>query len=593
MTILGKTVFTYGVRCCRDVFMFAMMDTEKNGIRHYHIDRNGSQLDKIVSSLMCDGVCWITYNGQYYDSTILNYIIMNYKELSLKSPSECAYLIYSFSLTVWNNPVREWVGYKHAGKFFSIDLSPMFYNRGFRTFGEVKAQLGYNDVREREVDSRLSYGSRRNLMSKYLDLDLAEYGRIVDDMADELMFREFIYNEYKLNVFNSTPSELAFRLFSLLYESKTKTKLEGEGISRARIDFKDFLPDKIRFGEYLNEDMYDKLHDMYVTSEDSDINLDVQGVYAKLTGAGLKGFRGAGVFRGGNGRHIYIADIRSAWPSTALKHNICPENVDLEGFKYAMNVLMSLRRDTGYVRHFKNVMNAIIGMFGVRESPLHDYKAFMAVRIISAIETVCMISSLYDFCRIEMLQVNNDGVVFMCDVPYENMRHGLSEWSDTNGFSVSLDEYDIFAQHSINNWFAISGRIVTKRKGIFESGSQKYPLGVCDAVINSIIEDEPVDKMLASVPKKRFMTVKTLSDGEEFAIKQEDVYVSLGNIVRCYKSADVRELYKHNPSRGGYHLIDGNTGLSTDRNAMIDYKWYAVKAYQLYTELTTKQLELF
>lgn len=593
MTILGKTVFTYGVRCCRDVFMFAMMDTERNGIRHYHIDRSGSQLDKIVSSLMCGGVCWVTYNGQYYDSTILNYIIMNYKELSSKSLSECAYMIYSFSQTVWNNPVQEWVEYKHAGKFFSVDLAPMFYSRGFRTFGEVKAQLGYSDVREREVDSRLSYGSRRNLMSKYLDLDLDEYSRIIDDMAGELMFREFIYNEYRLNVFNSTPSKLALRLFSLLYESKVKTKLDGEGINRTRIDFKDFLPDKSVFGVYLNEDMYDRLKDMYVTSEDSEIDLDVTNVHAKLTGAGLKGFRGAGVFRGGNGRHIYIADIRSAWPSTALRHNICPECIDLDGFKYAMNTLMYLRRSTGYVSQFKNVMNSIIGMFGVRESPLHDYKAFMAVRIISAIETVCMINCLYEFCCVELLQVNNDGVVFMCDVPYDNIRHELSCWGDDNGYNISLDEYDIFAQHSINDWFAVSEKTVMKQKGIFENGSQKYPLGVCEAVINSIVEEEPVDKMLASVPKRKFMAVKTLSDGEEFAIRQEDVYVGLGNIARCYKSADARELYRHNPSKGGYHLIDSNTGLSTDRSVSIDYKWYAVKAYQLYTELTTKQLELF
>lgn len=589
MILFGKTVFTYSVVTQKDCFDFTMVNTETNGIRHYEVNKVYNQLDKIMSSLMCSGVYWCTYNGRYRDETILNYCIINYNELKKKPISEITFLINSFADTVRTCPSQEWINYKHAYKFSSFDLAPMFYNRGyvglndaiFKQFGEV-----YNDC-----DTPKGCFSDRRIFSRELSKSNAlVYARLIEAKTKDILFRELLEREYPLHVMNDNITTIGLKLFRVLYAIKYEYEPVDNKYSSIRIG--DLIPKDYSFGYAGNNAFLEELRNITIT-KDYTLSVTLPGRVATLTSGGLKGFSRKGVFDNKE-RYIYYVDFKSAWPTTCINFGITPDKMSVEAFSFAIDTMLALRNDATYGRNFgeqfKSAINSFIGSLMAENSEVHDFRAFMAIKIMSALETISLIEAIGEA---DILQVNNDGVVFMSDKPKNSMLLELGEWEDKHNIRINFKEYKLFCQYSINDWFAVDTNSNIVSSGFFEYGSTKYPLASALAVRMAVTENNTVDNMLPLIDNDKYIIRKTAGDNKLFAIKKEGMFETLGNKVAYTHVRNGDFLFVRNANMSESKLIESGIKLGRASYNKIDTMWYIQKAYSLYSELTMTQQELF
>lgn len=589
MILFGKTVFTYSVVTQRDCFDFTMVNTETNGIRHYEVSKVYNQLDKIVSSLMCDGVYWCTYNGRYRDETILNYCIINYNDLKDKPIGDITFLIDSFAELVRTSPVQNWVNYKHAYKFKSFDLAPLFYNRGyvglndaiFKQFGEV-----YNGC----VIPKGCFSDRRAFSREMSKLNSLYYHRLAEAKIKDILFRELLENEYSMHAMNDNITTIGLKLFRILYGVKAEYSPVDNRYSSIRLG--DLIPKDYSFKFAGNNAFLEELRNITI-DKDYVLSAVLPGRIATLTSGGLKGFLRKGVFNN-NDKHIYYVDFKSAWPTMCVNFHIVPDKMSIEAFLFAINTMLTLKEDTScgknFREQFKVAVNSFIGSLMAENSEVHDFKAFMAIKIMSALETISLIEAIGNA---DILQVNNDGIVFMSDKPKNSMLLELGEWEDKHNIRLNFKEYKLFCQYSINDWFAVDSNSKIISSGFFEYGSTKYPLASALAVKMAITDDNTVDNMLRLIDNEKFIIRKSAGDGKVFAIKKEGLFETLANNVAYTQIRNGDSLFVRNTDMSEPKLVANGVKIGKATYGEIDTMWYIQKAYSLYSELTVTQQELF
>lgn len=584
MILFGKTVFTYSVVTQRDCFDFSMRNTETGGVRHYEVSKVYNQLDKIVSSLLCDGVYWCSYNGRYHDETILNYCIINYKELMSKPVGDITFMIDSFADVVHTHPVQDWINYKHARKFSSFDLAPLFYNKGITSFVDAMFDTFGDVVRDNTKVPSGCFSDRRIYSRELSQSNARDYSALLEEKTGDVLFREFVESEYPLHVMNDNITSVGMKLLRLFYSEKaTYTPVENR-YSSIRIG--DLTPNGYLFDTAGNNAFLSELRSTEINPE-SPLSVVLPGKTASFTSGGLKGFNEKGAFDS-KGKHIYYVDFKSAWPSMVVNFNICPAGMFEEAFTHAIGKMVELRRN--YDRQFKIAVNSVIGNLMVEGSEMHDFKAFMKVKVMSALETISLIESLGN---IDILQINNDGIVFMSINPRNAMRLELSEFEANHNVQLNFKEYKMFCQHSLNDWFAVDSDGEVVSSGFFKYGSSKYPLASALAVRMALTDNKNVDSTMALVDNRKYMIRKKAGKNKSFAIRRDGLFDDIGPNVLYTVCKNGDGLYMRNSDMSDPKPVCMNVTLGEASYKDIDTMWYLRSAYQLYSELTSKQLKLF
>ena len=591
MILFGKTVFTYSVVTQRDCIDFAMVNTETNGIRHYEISKVYNQLDKIVSSLMCDGVYWCAYNGRYHDETILNYCIINYNELKNKSVSDVVFQIDSFADIVHTHPYQDWINYKHAHKFNSFDLAPIFYNKGI-----VQFQDAVFECLKKVVDSNLKvpkgcFPDRRTYSRELSKSNALIHNELLVEKSTDVFFREFIEREYPIHVMNDNITTIGMKLFKLFYN--TKSTFEPINNRYSNISINDIIPKDYSFSLAGNNAFLSELRSINI-NPDYVLSVVLPGRIATLTSSGLKGFAEKGVFDN-KSKHIYYVDLKSAWPSIAVNFNITPDKMSPDAFSYALETMFKLRdcNDSGktYSKQFKLATNSFIGSLMLETSGVHDFKAFMAIKIIAALETIGLIESLGD---IDILQINNDGIVFMSEKTKNTTRLELDEWEEKHNIQLNFKEYKLFCQYSINDWFSVDTNSNITTSGFFKYGSSKYPLASSTATMMAITDNRTVDDTMCMIDTSKFVIYINAGTDKVFCIKRNGFFEGpIGSNICFTITKNGDSLYIKRDCVSEPKLVYSKILLGKAQYKDIDMMWYINKAYQLHSELIFKQQKLF
>jgi len=590
MILFGKTVFTYSVVTQRDCIDFSMVNTETNGIRHYEISKVYNQLDKIISSLMCGDVYWCAYNGRYHDETILNYCIINYNELKNKSIGDIIFQIDSFANIVHTHPYQDWINYKHAYKFNSFDLAPLFYNKGVVQFRDaVFEQLG------RVVDDNLTvpkgcFSDRRTYSRELSKSNALIYNELLEAKTADVLFKEFIEREYPIRVMNDNITTIGMKLFKLFYN--TKSTFEPIDNRYSSISINDIIPKSYNFNFAGNNAFLSELRNIII-NPDYVLSVVLPGNIATLTLGGLKGFAEKGVFDN-KSKHIYYVDFKSAWPSVAVNFKITPDKMSPDAFSYALETMLKLRdcNDSGktYSKQFKLATNSFIGSLMLETSGVHDFKAFMSIKIMSALETISLIESLGN---VDILQINNDGIVFMSEKTKNTTRLELDEWEEKHNIQLNFKEYKLFCQYSINDWFAVDSNSNIITSGFFKYGSSKFPLASSIAVIMSITDNKTVDDVMCMIDTSKYVISKNAGKDKVFCIKRDGLFENpIGSNICFTITKNGYSLYIKGDYVSEPKLVYSRIILGKAQYKDIDMMWYINKAYQLYSELTVKQQKL-
>ena len=591
MILFGKTVFTYSVVTQRDCIDFSMVNTETNGIRHYEISSVYNQLDKIISSLMCGDVYWCAYNGRYHDETILNYCIINYNELKNKSIGDIIFRIDSFADIVHTHPYQDWINYKHAYKFNSFDLAPLFYNKGIVQFEDAVFEC-----LKKVVDSNIKvpkgcFLDRRTYSRELSKSNALIYNELLVEKSTDVFFREFIEREYPIRVMNDNITTIGTKLFKLFYNTKSTFKPIDNRYSSISIN--DIIPKSYNFNFAGNNAFLSELRNINI-NPDYVLSVVLPERIATLTSGGLKGFAEKGVFDN-KSKHIYYVDFKSAWPSVAINFKITPDKMSPGAFSYALETMLKLRgcNDSGktYSEQFKLATNSFIGSLMLETSGVHDFKAFMTIKVMSALETISLIESLGD---IDVLQINNDGIVFMSDKTKNAIRLELDEWEEKHNIQLNFKEYKLFCQYSINDWFAVASDLNIITSGFFKYGSSKYPLASAEAARIAITDNINVDAAMSYIDTSMFELRRKAPEGKKFILKSPDgQYIDSGRHISFVFAKKGVDIYLINNDNTEPKLYLKSTTYSRCAYNMIDIMLYTRIAYQLYSELTITQQKLF
>ena len=197
----------------------------------------------------------------------------------------------------------------------------------------------------------------------------------------DILFRELLENEYPMHAMNDNITTIGLKLFRVLYGVNAEYSPVDNRYSSIRLG--DLIPKDYSFEYACNNAFIEELRNITI-DKDYVLSAVLPGRIATLTSGGLKGFLRKGVFNN-NDKHIYYVDFKSAWPTMCVNFRIVPDKMSIEAFLFAINTMLTLKEDTScgknFREQFKAAVNSFIGSLMAENSEVHDFKAFMAIKI--------------------------------------------------------------------------------------------------------------------------------------------------------------------------------------------------------------------
>ena len=84
MIIRGKTCFVYDIEVFPNFFSVAIKNTESGNIKVLEISERKNDMPEIAKLFLNQKIYWVGYNSIHFDGPLINYILINYKDLIRK-----------------------------------------------------------------------------------------------------------------------------------------------------------------------------------------------------------------------------------------------------------------------------------------------------------------------------------------------------------------------------------------------------------------------------------------------------------------------------------------------------------------------------
>lgn len=186
---------------------------------------------------------------------------------------------------------------------------------------------------------------------------------------------------------------------------------------------------------------------------------------------GLHGAKPSRTWRTDDHRVIQLRDVTSYYPRMPVSFGWYPQHLG-PAFTEVYDELFWKRKEhakgTPENALFKLALNGSFGKTSDKFSPLRDTAYMLRVTINGQLllarlsEVLCRVPSL------EMIQVNTDGVAYMCDRSDLPLVEEICQWwMDWTRLNLETEDYNVFAQRDVNSYLAIDLKGKIKEKGAY------------------------------------------------------------------------------------------------------------------------------
>lgn len=624
MKIKDKIVLVYDVECFPNMFTCTVLNSENNKIITYEVSDRRNELGKIVALFQMNNFYFCGYNNRHYDDVLINYLIIKYDELYYKSIFDLNWLIKSMSDKIINEPVANWVDYKHAYLFDSFDLMTMCFSMKNRVgLKELEVTMDFDDVMEYE--GNFSKNVPKDLKDKVIEYntnDVRATGKLLDLKKDDIELRLKLNEKYKVNVLSKDNVNLGMEILKKEYlkkANKTWDEIKDLRSPCEIINLKDIIFDNIKYETKELNTLLDNLKRILINPTDKDFRIvfNIGDTPHNISLGGLHSINEAEVIIPKEDEVLIDYDVDSYYPSFLIVNKLYPKHlnetfIDVYRDIYTQRIEAKKKGDSFIATAFKFVVNGLSGNLQSPYSWVYDPELVVKLRINCQL-TMLMLVERFFLAGAKIVQTNTDGVLILVkkDVLCR-IEQIKNEWCEQTHLEMSKEEFERFYQCDVNNYIGVMKGFsetenpkLIKTKGLFVQevnlGKGMAPRIISKALVNYFVYNVSPDETLKEDKNiNDFLTYQRVSKDFIVEFNGEDIT----HINRFYMSTNGGILIKYKPDKGGrkqasricatspvtiYNKFD-NKPFNDYR---INYRYYRYEIYKIINQLEINQQTLF
>lgn len=481
-----KEDYVYDLECYPNFFSCSIIHAYTFRRWRFEISEfvnQGREFYQLLVALMQRKARMVGFNNLHYDYVLIHHFMqaqgfMNYQQL------------YAVSQGIFADKTgREFHIWENDHFIKQVDLLKIhhFDNNAKRTSLKM---LEFNMRSENIKD--LPYAPETSLTREqadnvlvYNDHDTDETLKFYIHSLPMIEFREKLSKKYNKNFTNFNDTKIGKEYFLMeLHKNGIKTKngrdlIQSRRISVALADV--LLPylhfERPEFNEVLNffrGSVIDKL--------DKNGMLELKGFFKNVS-ATLDGFQfdfGAGGIHGSlhktivreSDTHLLIdIDVASYYPNLAIANKFFIEHLTELFCKIYLDVYdMRKMYDKGTPENamLKLALNGVYGSSNDQFSPFLDPKYTLSITVNGQLLLCMLAEQLMKVPNLKMVQINTDGLTFLCPREYEQHAMNLkSWWEQLTKLELERADYTMMAIRDVNSYLAVTTEGKVKRIGAY------------------------------------------------------------------------------------------------------------------------------
>lgn len=294
----------------------------------------------------------------------------------------------------------------------------------------------------------------------------------------------------------------------------------------------------------------------------------VDGFQFDFGTGGIHGSISSSIVKTTSTHKLIDVDVASYYPNLGIKNQLYPEHLGT-AFCDTYDGLYQMRQNEYPKKKFpklnkaiKLCLNSAYGNSNSQYSFLYDPKYTMTITLNGQL-LLCMLSEhLLKVPGLSLIQINTDGVTYLCPNEYVQHTMGLCRWWEKMSQGLELEdvEYKTMYIRDVNNYIAVDNRGDIKYKGAYEynlaeTGQWHKNFNcriVAMAAEAALLHDTPVEQFIHSHYRKdehrELFCMRSKCDrNSRIVLNKDGVDTELQRITRYHASYDGGELVKIMP----------------------------------------------
>lgn len=270
-----------------------------------------------------------------------------------------------------------------------------------------------------------------------------------------------------------------------------------------------------------------------------------------------------------NSTHVLIdSDVASYYPNLAISNRFYPEHLT-ERFCDVYLGLYETRKTfpkgSPQNNMYKLALNGTYGKSNDIHSPFYDPLYTIQITVNGQLLLTMLAEWLLEIPGLKMIQLNTDGLTYLCPREYENYAMTLSsKWEEMTRLELEHAHYSVMAIRDVNNYMAKTTDGKVKRIGTYAAVTARENPGTRELTWNKnhsavVVNKAAAAAILDNVNIREFITEHLTVDPMDFMLRTKvprssrlvarigDNEHSLQNITRYYASNNGLSLVKIMP----------------------------------------------
>ena len=189
------------------------------------------------------------------------------------------------------------------------------------------------------------------------------------------------------------------------------------------------------------------------------LKADVGGMTMHFGTGGLHGAVPSTTYRADDTRMIQLADVTGYYPSMLVANGWYPKHLGSEFvdiFRFLIEERKKYAKSDMRAKLYKLSANGSFGNFASKYSFLKDESVLLAITVNGQLLLARLAEVLNRIPSLTLIQVNTDGVCYICDRSDEVHVDAILRWWETlTGLGLECDDYSLFAQRDVNSYIAV------------------------------------------------------------------------------------------------------------------------------------------
>lgn len=323
----------------------------------------------------------------------------------------------------------------------------------------------------------------------YNDHDVDETEKFYFQTLPLIRFREKLTTEYGRNFINHNDTKIGKDYFIMELE---KNGINTKGVQTVRdyialgeVIFPYVQFEHPEFNRILNFFRNESIDANQIKGFFKDLSATINGFKFDFGAGGIHGSLHKTIVRESNTHKLIDIDVASYYPNLAIANRLFPEHLtdkfcDIYLALYNQRVEAKLEMETldknsarykefdGIQAMIKLALNGVYGSSNDQFSPFLDPKYTMSITINGQLLLCMLAEQLMKIPDLKMVQINTDGLTFLCPNEYvEHTENLKSWWENLTNLQLERADYSLMAIRDVNSYLAVTTDGKVKRIGAY------------------------------------------------------------------------------------------------------------------------------